>query len=209
MASYLPLSGGTLTGPLTVSRDGQSPIYLISYSDTFYPVLVTRRALGTQASPSGIVANAVLGNWLGQGIDPGGVPRNGVVFLMQATADWTAASAPARFLVQTTPSGSTTPVTRVIVESDGGVLVGTATNTGEKLQVNGDGYFQGSVNLKTSYAYKINNVQVIGARVSGWAAATGTAARATFATSTVTTAQLAQRVKALIDDLIAHGLIGA
>lgn len=34
-----------------------------------------------------------------------------------------------------------------------------------------------------------------------WASATGTATRTTFATSTVTTAQLAERVKALIDDL--------
>ena len=30
-----------------------------------------------------------------------------------------------------------------------------------------------------------------------------------FDTATVTTAQLAQRLKALIDDLISHGLIGA
>ncbi len=36
---------------------------------------------------------------------------------------------------------------------------------------------------------------------SSWAAATGTATRTTFATTTVTTAQLAERVKALIDDL--------
>lgn len=36
---------------------------------------------------------------------------------------------------------------------------------------------------------------------NNWASATGTATRTTFATSTVTTAQLAERVKALIDDL--------
>lgn len=52
-------------------------------------------------------------------------------------------------------------------------------------------------------------VKVVGARRTGWAAATGTATRTTFATSTVTTSQLAERVKALIDDLIAHGLIGS
>jgi hypothetical protein len=42
----------------------------------------------------------------------------------------------------------------------------------------------------------------------GWSAASGTASRATFATSTVTTEQLAQRVKALIDDLTTLGLLG-
>ena len=56
---------------------------------------------------------------------------------------------------------------------------------------------------------KIANVGVVGSRKTGWAAATGTSTRTTFATSTVTTAQLAERVKALIDDLISHGLIGA
>jgi hypothetical protein len=35
-----------------------------------------------------------------------------------------------------------------------------------------------------------------------YVAPTGTASRATFDTTTVTTAQLAQRVKALIDDLM-------
>lgn len=57
-------------------------------------------------------------------------------------------------------------------------------------------------------AYEVDGTQVVTNRVTGWAAATGTATRTTFATSTVTTAQLAERVKALIDDLITHGLIG-
>jgi hypothetical protein len=52
-------------------------------------------------------------------------------------------------------------------------------------------------------------LKVVGLRQTGWAAATGTATRTTFATGTVTTAQLAERVKALIDDLMTHGLIGA
>lgn len=46
-------------------------------------------------------------------------------------------------------------------------------------------------------------------RPTGWGAPTGTPTRTTFATSTVTTAQLAERVKALIDDLTTEGLIGA
>lgn len=54
-----------------------------------------------------------------------------------------------------------------------------------------------------------NGTQVLAARQTGWSAATGTATRTSFATSTVTTVQLAQAVKALIDDLITHGLIGA
>lgn len=56
--------------------------------------------------------------------------------------------------------------------------------------------------------YKIGGLKVVGGRKLGWAAPTGTATRTTFATSTVTLQQLAERVKALIDDLTAHGLIG-
>jgi hypothetical protein len=51
--------------------------------------------------------------------------------------------------------------------------------------------------------------QLLTARQTGWTAPTGTASRATFDTATVTTAELAQRVHALIDDLTTHGLIGA
>jgi hypothetical protein len=54
----------------------------------------------------------------------------------------------------------------------------------------------------------IGSNQVVGTRKTGWTAATGTATRTTFATGSVTTAQLAERVKALLDDLISHGLIG-
>ena len=64
------------------------------------------------------------------------------------------------------------------------------------------------VNVTTHWS--VNGYQVVGARVTGWAATyAGSATRTTFDTTTVTTAQLAERVKALLDDLITHGLIGA
>jgi len=57
--------------------------------------------------------------------------------------------------------------------------------------------------------YESQGNQVVSGRKTGWTAATGTATKTTFDTTTVTTEQLAERVKALIDDLISHGLIGA
>jgi len=63
----------------------------------------------------------------------------------------------------------------------------------------------------TNGSYKVASLDVVKARKTGWAVATGTATRTTFDTATVTTTQLAERVKALIDDLHAtagHGLIG-
>jgi len=61
----------------------------------------------------------------------------------------------------------------------------------------------------TSAGLAVQALPVIGTRRTGWAAATGTATRTTFATGAVTLPQLAERVKALIDDLTAHGMIGA
>ncbi|MFQ5753079.1 MAG: hypothetical protein ACE5HI_13895, partial [bacterium] len=56
----------------------------------------------------------------------------------------------------------------------------------------------------------IGALKVLAARKTGWAAPTGTSTRTTFATSTVTLVQLAERVKALLEDLgstSGHGLI--
>jgi hypothetical protein len=57
--------------------------------------------------------------------------------------------------------------------------------------------------------YRVDNVRVVGNRAAGWAIPSGTATRAGFDTASVTTVQLAERVKALIDDLRGHGLIGS
>lgn len=49
--------------------------------------------------------------------------------------------------------------------------------------------------------------KTLGPKAVGWGAPTGMATRTAFDTTTVTLEQLAERVKALIDDLTAHGLI--
>jgi hypothetical protein len=53
-----------------------------------------------------------------------------------------------------------------------------------------------------------NSNQVLQGRITGWTAWTGTATRSGFATSTATTQNCAETLKALIDDLRTHGLIG-
>jgi hypothetical protein len=70
----------------------------------------------------------------------------------------------------------------------------------------------GDFNITNNFfrgALSLNATQVVSTRRTGWTAPTGTPTRTTFTTSTVTLPELAERVKALIDDLIAHGLIGA
>jgi len=65
----------------------------------------------------------------------------------------------------------------------------------------------GNIDLNSG-VYKVAATQVVTSRQTGWGAPTGTADRNTFATGTVTLSELAERVKALIDDLTTHGLIG-
>lgn len=95
-------------------------------------------------------------------------------------------------LLQTTASTSTTTGASTVA---GGL--GVAEN------INAGGY------INAAAIFKTGGTQVVGTRKTGWAAATGTATRTTFATASVTLPQLAERMKALVDDLIGHGLIGA
>ncbi|MFM6207483.1 hypothetical protein, partial [Planktothrix sp.] len=83
--------------------------------------------------------------------------------------------------------------------SGGNVGINTASPS-QKLDVNGSA---------KATSFFVGNNQVVSSRRTGWTAPTGTASRTTFVTSTVTLVQLAERIKALIDDLTAHGLIGA
>jgi hypothetical protein len=59
--------------------------------------------------------------------------------------------------------------------------------------------------------YQVNTTPVVGTRKTGYTnPMTGTANRATsYATGTITLIQLAERVKAIQDDITTHGLIGA
>lgn len=61
----------------------------------------------------------------------------------------------------------------------------------------------------TESGIEIRGAQVLSDRKTGWSAASGTATRTTFNTATVTLPQLAERMKAFIDDFISHGAIGA
>ena len=111
----------------------------------------------------------------------------------------------------------TATVSQVVQPVSGSLLVGTiATPTTDKLQV------LGSANVSVSY--KVAGLPVVGARQTGWSAATGTALLGAFNASqtyTIGTSysqsevsalatglqQARQRIKALEDAMRAHGLI--
>lgn len=93
----------------------------------------------------------------------------------------------------------------LVCETDGTCDLGKVSGADHRFN---NAYFKLNVELSSSGVYKVGSNQVVGARQAGWGAPTGTATRTTFATTTVTTEELAQRLKALIDDLTTHGLVG-
>jgi hypothetical protein len=55
---------------------------------------------------------------------------------------------------------------------------------------------------------QVSGEQVVSGRQTGWSAWTGTPTRTRKATATATLANVAEALKALLDDLISHGVIG-
>jgi len=105
---------------------------------------------------------------------------------------------------------NTNSTDHVISASGGGLEIKTSGNV-DQLLINTDGSIKmdtGNLDLTGGELF-VDSVQVVSNGVTGWTAATGTADRTTFVTGSATTTSNAEHIKALIDDLIAHGLIGA
>lgn len=113
-----------------------------------------------------------------------------------------------------TKDGQTTPTANIPMGGKKITGLAVATADGDALSTisGGDlsipGTFSAVGLLSTDDGLEVGGVGVVGARRIGWTAATGVATRTTFDTTTVTHQQLAERLKAVLDDLIAHGLIG-
>jgi hypothetical protein len=112
----------------------------------------------------------------------------------------TSAAGSGVYLPATNAIGVTTDgVERIRVAADGNVGIFNSTPA-HRLDVNGG--------INTNASFRFEGVPVVRGRQTGWGSPSGTATRTAFATSSVSLEALAQRVKALIDDLRSHGLIG-
>lgn len=139
---------------------------------------------------------------------------------METDTGYAAGSSIGRILLATTPSGSTTPTTRIIVGSDGKIAFGS-TAAGAGLTIDNVGLTltlldatnivagtTTGTKIGTGTTQKLGfwNATPVGV-ATGWGTPTNTFARTTFDTTTVTLAQLASRVGALISDLVSYGLL--
>lgn len=133
---------------------------------------------------------------------------NGGYVSFNATENWNATNWGTQMRVALAPVGGGVPTVRFVFNAD--IFRGAVDNT-QDIGLAGN-------RIKNVFGYvgdfttKINiaNTQVVATRRTGWTAWTGTAARGTQnADAPPTLTQVAQAVKALIDDLTTHGLIGA
>jgi hypothetical protein len=174
---------------------------------------VTISNTGVTAIGSGVIVNADISATAaiaGTKVSPNFGTQN-ITTTGQVLANAGTSTSPGYSFTGDTNTGFTRPTTDSIALVEGGVERMRLTNTGRvgigttspayHLDVNGDANVTGVL--------RVDATQVVTNRRTGWAAPTGPATRTTFATSSVTTAQLAERVHALIDDLTAHGLIGS
>lgn len=126
-----------------VGVNTNNPIYTLDVSGIIGavrygndPFVNLRRVNGTEASPASVSSGNILGNFAAAGYGATGVgsPAGGMVVLASENFTDTAQGAEIRF--QTTPIGSATRVTRVTIDDNGSVGIGTITPS-YLLHVNG------------------------------------------------------------------------
>lgn len=140
-------------------------------------------------------------------------PAQATTILSASRNTWTNGQDFATYLKLTNAGTSAGAGTEVHISTlSGGIFINTPTSNIGYLAVANSAILSwdtNGVDLASGKVMKVNGTQVVTSRRTGWGAPTGTPTRTTFATGSVTLPQLAERVKALIDDLTTHGLIGA
>lgn len=94
------------------------------------------RKNGTEASPTAVLNDDILSYILFRGYDTVGEVDEGVRFTVTATENWTSGSHGSKFEIGTATNGISTIYTRIIIDGEGNVGIGTP-NPSNLLHVNG------------------------------------------------------------------------
>jgi hypothetical protein len=176
---------GSTPANLTVDPNASAPFILTRHVADNAPAILRIQKKGTTGNINGAVSvNDNLARldfyaWDGASFNAGSV------FQLTANENWT-----------TTARGSRISCT---------VVANGATATTEVLRMT-----TVSIDAMNGAVFAVAGTQVVSARNTGWVTFIGTANKNAGAldTGTVTTPQLAQVVKSILDALIAHGLLG-
>ena len=122
-------ANNTATAQLQVSSNAEdATIAITAAHDTedTSPVLLMRKADGTQASPALVDDTAILGTIKFQGYD-GNSWANGADIVAQVTGTAGDGDMPTRLLFRTSPDGAEAVATRMVITPEGYIGVGTTT----------------------------------------------------------------------------------
>jgi len=203
--SALPLAGGTMTGQIVFTGTTYAPFALNPLTTTQRNALSPAAGWVCYNTTTGLLDFYNGSAWVEAGGAGSAVPLSGGT--MTGLLTLASISTPLGFGSGWTVSGVSTTTLAIDVNNGGNQAVIFQSNGGFTQVDMTVG--NGNINVgSNTYGFQVAGTQVLGGRRTGWTAATGTATRTSFATGSVTTAALAQAVKALIDDLITHGAIG-
>lgn len=129
------------TSPITalhVVRDAIAGSFFRMDALNGAPVLQTYRLNGTISLPTGTVSGNIIGLWSMRGHDGTNyVNAARATFAGLASENWTSTAQGAYIRFETTTNGTTTLSERLRIDHNGAILIGTTTNSGFKLDVNG------------------------------------------------------------------------
>jgi len=125
--------------------DGTSAALMLeSYRDSSatHNDIRARAARGTVASPSALLNGDDIFYITAQGYNGDVITAVGAKLIIDAAGNWSATSNPGRITVQTTPINSTSPVTRLRIDHDGGIfmynLLSAAASTDVNINANNE-----------------------------------------------------------------------
>ena len=167
---------------LSLAGDGSAlasgSLELATYADSGYPSGVYfHRARGSEASPTAVTNGLPMGGLMVGGYDGSSMVAYTGGLQMESTEDWSTSGHGTKLLFSTTENGTTGMTTKMVVDHNGNVGIGT-TAPGYKLDVDGKGNFTGGLTIG---AYTLPNTdgsngQVLatnGAGVLSWTSVSG------------------------------------
>jgi hypothetical protein len=131
---------------------------MLTHSETqsHFPVQVFGRSRGTLQSPTAANSLGTLGGQVYL-VHDGTTYRQAVATLVENDGVVESGSSPGQYSIYTTPSGSTSSTLRFRVTSGGNVLIGTATDSGNRLSVAGSAHIAGLALFNGRVRIGVNN----------------------------------------------------
>lgn len=147
---YAALAGAAFTGNVGIGTSAPAGAFHVDNGVAFFQrygttgAMVSRRANGSQSTPTAVPANSGVGLWVSRAFD-GSLYRDVASIEMQSSAAVTGTSSSGRIIFSVTPVGATSPATRAVIEANGDfnlgstprMYLGTAPESGARLSVDG------------------------------------------------------------------------